>query len=508
MLEKYLPEIGERRLMMEKNLQMLNEVLVGSADPAVAKLLSNLKRKGLVVRLASRLYTTNLTDLPENIVRRNLWAIVGKLWPGARLSYRTAFEYAPHGGHVFLGYKYTRKVSLPGVTIHFVATPGSLPSDHPFLSGLGVSSHARAILENLEPDRTQGGVEKCLPVEAVEERLEAEFAAGGEQALNKLRDEARAVAAATGQRRSFARLDKMVGAMLSTRPANVLKSSVALARAAGEPFDSFRVELFGKLLERLGHAEFPERPDACASDADYTTFAFFESYFSNYIEGTTFELDEARRIVETGVPMPSRNADSHDILGTYAIASNRAEMRRQAGTAEEFIDLLRGRHRVVMSGRPSCGPGMFKTRDNRAGNTHFVTFDRVRGTLRRGFEMSRSIRHPFARAVFVMFVTSEVHPFEDGNGRISRLMMNAELTAAGQTKVMVPTVFRPDYIGALRRMSRDGDPDVLIAAMSRLWDFSQWLSCGDFEVMKERLEKSNAFSDDAVVILRFNTSPG
>ena len=151
---------------------------------------------------------------------------------------------------------------------------------------------------------------------------------------------------------------------------------------------------------------------------------------------------------------------------------------------------------------------MFKTRDNRAGNTHFVTFDRVRGTLRRGFEMSRSIRHPFARAVFVMFVTSEVHPFEDGNGRISRLMMNAELTAAGQTKVMVPTVFRPDYIGALRRMSRDGDPDVLIAAMSRLWDFSQWLSCGDFEVMKERLEKSNAFSDDAGVILRFNSSPG
>ena len=41
-----------------------------------------------------------------------------------------------------------------------------------------------------------------------------------------------------------------------------------------------------------------------------------------------------------------------------------------------------------------------------------------------------------------------------------------------------------------------------------MWDFSQWLSCGDFEVMKERLEKSNAFSDDAGVILRFNTSPG
>ena len=156
-----------------------------------------------------------------------------------------------------------------------------------------------------------------------------------------------------------------------------------------------------------------------------------------------------------------------------------------------------------MSGRPSCAPGLFKTRDNRAGNTHFVSFDRVRGTLKRGFDMSRSIRHPFARAVFIMFLTSEVHPFADGNGRISRLMMNAELTAAGQTKIIVPTVFRPDYIGALRRLSRDGDPEVLVAAMARLWDFGRWLSCGDFETIKKRLERSGAFSDDDGVILRF-----
>ena len=488
---------------MENNLQSLNEVIVGSADPVVSKLLARLKREERVIRLAPRLYTTNLTDSPEKVVQRNLWTIVGKLWPGARLSHRTAFEYAPHEGHVFLGYKYTRKVALPGVTIHFIATPESLPSDYPFMEGLGVSSHARAMLENLEPDRTQDGVAKCLPVIAVEERLDAEFAAGGEPALNKLRDEARAIAAATGLEYGFSRLDKLVGALLSTRPADVLKSGVARARAAGEPFDSSRIELFGALLERLGGREFPECRECNASDADYATFAFFESYFSNYIEGTEFELEEARRIVETGVVVPTRDADSHDILGTYAIASNRAEMSRRADTADEFLDLLRARHRVIMSGRPSSGPGLFKTRDNRAGNTHFVSFDRVRGTLKRGFDMSRAIRHPFARAVFILFITSEVHPFADGNGRISRIMMNAELTAAGQAKIIVPTVFRPDYIGALRRLSRDRDPDVLVSAMSRLWDYSRWLSSGDFETLKNRLEASNAFSDDEGRILRF-----
>ena len=463
-----------------------------------------LKREKLVVRLAPRLYTTNLTDSPETVVRRNLWTIVGKLWPGARLSYRTAFEYAPHDGHVFLGYLYTRKVVLPGVTIHFIATPESLPSDYPFMEGLGVSSHARALLENLEPDRTQGGVEKCLSAEAIEERLEAEFATGGEIALNKLRDEARDIAGITGGEYGFSRLDKMIGALLSTRPADVLKSGVARARAAGEPYDSRRVELFGTLLEHLGGMALPEIRESAVSDSDYKTFAFFESYFSNYIEGTEFELEEARRIVETGVVVPTRDADSHDILGTYAIASNRREMSRRAETAEEFLDLLRSRHRVIMSGRPSTSPGVFKTCDNRAGNTHFVSFDRVRGTLRRGFDMSRAIRHPFAHAVFMLFVISEVHPFADGNGRISRLMMNAELTAGGLAKIIVPTVFRPDYLGALRCLSRDGRPEVLVSAMRRLWDYSRWLSSGDYETLKGRLEASRAFSDDAGVILRFD----
>ena len=489
--------------MLEKKLQILNEVITGSKRPDVAKLLARLKREGRVARLAPRIYTTNLTDTAENIVRRNLWTIVGRLWPGARLSHRTAIEYAPHDGHVFLAYKYTRKVTLPGITIHFLSTPGTLASDYPFIEGLGVSSRARALLENLEPDRTQGGVDKCLGVEAVEELLDAEFSAGGEAALNKLRDESRAIAYTVGHASEFARLDKMIGALLSTRPTDVLKSPVAIARAAGEPFDSSRVELFGTLLEHLGRLEFPDYPDANVTDSAFATFAFFESYFSNYIEGTEFELEEARHIVETGVALPTRDADSHDILGTYAVASNRREMSRCAATSDEFLELLRERHRLILAGRPSSAPGMFKTRDNRAGETLFVSFDRVRGTLKKGFEMLRAIRHPFARAVFVLFVTSEVHPFADGNGRVSRIMMNAELTAAGQAKVLVPTVFRPDYIGALRRLSRNGDPSVLIAAMTRLRDFCRRLSGEDFSAMRRQLEDANAFRDDENFILRF-----
>ena len=56
---KIFPEKGAFIMMLEKNLRVLNEIIVGSSRPEVAKLLSRLKREGKVVRIAPRIYTTN-----------------------------------------------------------------------------------------------------------------------------------------------------------------------------------------------------------------------------------------------------------------------------------------------------------------------------------------------------------------------------------------------------------------------------------------------------------------
>ena len=40
----------------------------------------------------------------------------------------------------------------------------------------------------------------------------------------------------------------------------------------------------------------------------------------------------------------------------------------------------------------------------------------------------------------MMFLVAEVHPFADGNGRIARVMMNAELLSGGQTRIFIPSV--------------------------------------------------------------------
>ena len=75
---------------------------------------------------------------------------------------------------------------------------------------------------------------------------------------------------------------------------------------------------------------------------------------------------------------------------------------------DEFVALLRRRHATVMAGRPATNPGAFKTKVNRAGQTIFVAPELVAGTLEKGFEFLQALGEPFHRAVFIMFIVSEV----------------------------------------------------------------------------------------------------
>jgi hypothetical protein len=490
--------------IMEKNTLMSHEIVMASSDKVTNKFITKMKKEGRIVKIARKIYTTNLNDTPENIIRRNLFYILGELFPDAVMSHRSAFECQPTpDGHIYLTYNYTKKVSLPGITVHLLEGRKSLPNDYPFMGGLHISCSARAYLENLQTGYSRNGVSKCISQDVIEEKLDKVLQTNGEVELNKLRDNARNIAGELKMTNEFKKLDAIIGAILSTKPSKILTSPVAEARALGEPFDSQRLKLFVILMAALNEREFENFPDPNETESAYNNFAFFESYFSNYIEGTEFELEDARQIIETRTPMPARNADSHDVLGTYYIVSNPKEMSITPTSADQLIEILQHRHRIMMSARPEVSPGMFKTQNNRAGETHFVDYQNVRGTLKKGFEIYSALRHPFARAIFMLFLISEVHPFADGNGRISRIMMNAEMTATGQAKIIIPTVFRTDYLGALRQLSRKDNPENLIKAIQRVRLFSYNLRGENFEVMRSYMEHCNAFREEDEYILKF-----
>lgn len=256
------------------------------------------------------------------------------------------------------------------------------------------------------------------------------------------------------------------------------------------------------MYEELAGKVFPEYKPS-ASVKGYKTFAFFEGYFSNYIEGTEFTVSEAKEIVLTETPMPARDEDSHDILGTYRIVSDKKEMSICPSTPDEFLDHLRTRHAVLLKARTSKRPGEFKDKNNRAGNTEFVDWSLVNGTLKKGFDWYTLLKDSFAKAVYMMFLVSEVHPFLDGNGRIARVMMNVELSSKGLCKIMIPTVYREDYMGALRKLTRQQIADPYIRMLARAYEFSATLRQESIDEMERYLEACDAFKEPKEGKLRF-----
>lgn len=339
----------------------------------------------------------------------------------------------------------------------------------------------------------------------IEEKLDQIIRVNGEEELNELRDKAQKISSILNMKKEFKKLNQIISALLTTHPSKILKSSIATARAFGLPYDPARIELFEILFHALNQNEFKKRVETNTSLQSFRNFAFFESYFSNYIEGTVFSVEEAKEIIRTKKPLPARNEDSHDVLGSYQIVSNKDEMKVLPDTPEKFIEILKYRHRILLSSRQEKNPGKFKTENNFAGNTAFVDLNLVNGTLTKSYDYYQALRHPYAKAAYMMFIISEIHPFMDGNGRIARIMMNAELVNAEQCKIIIPTVYRDDYLGALRKLTRNQDPDPYIRMLNRAHEFSSTVQGESIDEMQHILEASNAFFEHTEGVLKIIT---
>ena len=370
-----------------------------------------------------------LEDRGNGVIRfhiyRGLIDILAWRYPNAVISHRSAQELHPTDEcEFFLTYNFRKKISdLPGITLNINEGPKAIEGDI-HLNGIYIASEYRWILECMQISKRKGELSKVLPISFIENRLEKMILIQGEDKLNEFRDKLRQVSVLLNMPIAFDKLNRIISALMATHNLNILTNESSKARATGVPFDAARVELFSILFDALKDHFFIERTNKNTFEASYRMFSFFEDYFSNYIEGTRFTIDEAKSIVETGIMIPKRIKDSHDILGTFTVISNRAEMIKIPSNPDELFELLPNRHRILMHEREDCNPGQFKEVNNQAGNTLFVDHTLVRGTLIQGFKYYATLKEPMARAIFMMFMISEVHPFIDGNGLIARIMIN------------------------------------------------------------------------------------
>jgi len=482
------------------------EIVLSSGDNRISQAIRRAVKSHELRKIAPKIYTSNFIDSPEQVLKKNRYQLLGLLFPNAVISHRSALEGGFSDGNIVLNYKYSKVIQFPGLTIRLVQGHGPDEEDSPFLENLYIASRGRAFLENLTRSRARRGYSKNVSQYDLEERLDRMIRVYGIEELNLLRDQARRVSLRLKMKEAFYRLDRMIGALLGTREAGSLTSARALSRAKGEPYDPNRIELFATLAAYLQQQELSQIPSTVQTKSSLIHQAFFESYFSNYIEGTEFAIEEAEKIIFENKIFPNRKEDSHDILSTFEMVSDRHLMQTVPKNESELIVLLQQRHARLMDGREETLPGRFKDKMNRAGNTVFVKPDEVKGTLSKGFSIYKQLKPGVSRALFMMFLVSEIHPFVDGNGRIARIMMNAEFDIANECRIIIPTVYREDYLLALRRLSRQQDPSPYVRMMLKAQAFTHSIPFEDYNQALIRLRAANAFMEPNEAKLIFHSN--
>ena len=471
-----------------------------AATPANNGRLSRLTSAGQAFRAAKGLYVVGAGLPRADALKYHRFAVIAHAWPGAVLVDRTALAGGnPVDGWMFVAHPAPPRVTdlrLDGLSISVRVGPGPLPGDIAMPNGLYLSGQARKLIENVDrPGQpARGRPARQAGTSVVEDTIDEIARVGGAGQIAHVLSELDVI----GGSFPAGPVDTVrsaLAALLGTSQGKVPTSARLAARLAGEPFDEHRVGMLRDLVSVL-NTTAPEPRPAVGPPERWQWEPFYEAYFSNYIEGTQFPVDVARSIAIDGVVPPARPADAHDIAATFRLVSDPAASALSPTSADEFIDVLRDQHATLMAARPDKCPGMFKTVPNYAGGYTFVDPELVLSTLRNGFDLLAGVADPLHRAVALMLLVTECHPFDDGNGRMARIVANAALSKAGQVRIIVPTVYRNNYLAGLSGVSNgNGKGETLIAVLDFAQRWTAAIDWSDYQRTSDVLESVHAYMD-------------
>ena len=74
-------------------------------------------------------------------------------------------------------------------------------------------------------------------------------------------------------------------------------------------------------------------------------------------------------------------------------------------------------------------------------------------------------------------------------------MMNAELVSVKEQKIIIPIVYRNNYLAALKTLTNDRHSTPLIRTLDFGQKFTHSMDWNDYDRVREQLEECNAFMD-------------
>lgn len=196
------------------------------------------------------------------------------------------------------------------------------------------------------------------------------------------------------------------------------------------------------------------------------------NYNSNAIEGNSLTLGETRSLLLHGLTAAGKPMRDHlDIKGhNEAVLWLEDMVRDERPLTEQFI---RGMHEVLLGeaydvpaqtadGQPTrkhIVPGQYKQLPNNVLTAtgemfYFAAPEQTQAMMTDLVdwyrqEVTHSTLHPVALAAEFHYRFVRIHPFDDGNGRMSRLLMNLILLRGGYPMTVIKQEDRNRYLAAL-----------------------------------------------------------
>jgi len=199
------------------------------------------------------------------------------------------------------------------------------------------------------------------------------------------------------------------------------------------------------------------------SEADWGHFTGLFTYDTNAIEGSPITQEEVKDILDRGKWPFTKPKE--DISEAYGVAEAVRFIRKTKKVLS--IDLIKEIHHTVF--RNSKGfAGKFREkgvevgiRDGYGNIVHLgAPSSRVLGLLKelvKWYELNKKEYPAIVLAAVIHNQFEYIHPFEDGNGRVGRLLMNNILIKNHMPPVNISMDSRKEYYETLRIFQNSGD---------------------------------------------------
>ena len=193
---------------------------------------------------------------------------------------------------------------------------------------------------------------------------------------------------------------------------------------------------------------------------------------SNAIEGNTLTLMETKVVLEEGVTIGGKPLRHHLEAINHADAITYLEgLVQENVTLEERI--LKELHQLVLRGIDNEAGRYpnFNVIISGAGYTppdHLYVGERMQRFFDWYHHGDAKSLHPVERAARMHADLAIIHPFRDGNGRTSRLVMNLELMRSGFPTVIIPVEDRAAYYENLDKAGKDADYAPFVRQLAQL----------------------------------------